>query len=335
MRKSHSIGLSLTRSPLRSSVRADEAIDPYDLTIRQLPEAAKAEWAARVAKTLMSKQRRVAKVLILADDEYAEPLAPLFIERAINLLRPTARLPQSAQLPLLKECHRYLDRIDAVSNLYGTFDRLNGRSKILPLREALRSTLPEQGVYFFFDPTEPTRFSDSQCRLVRIGTHAISAGSKATLRDRLRAHLGTSDGFGNHRSTVFWLHVGEALIRRDGLRERFPDWGSGQSSSTAVRENERPLEKMVSEIIGNLLVGFIAIADRSIKTSARSTIERLTIALFTESFQPVEDPTPHWLGLHSQHEIIASTGLWNLRDSNAKTDFKVTKLVSEQTLMTV
>jgi hypothetical protein len=73
------------------SVRADEAIDPYDLTIRQLPEAAKAEWAARVAKTLMSKQRRVAKVLILADDEYAEPLAPLFIERAINLLRPTAR----------------------------------------------------------------------------------------------------------------------------------------------------------------------------------------------------------------------------------------------------
>ncbi len=75
-----------------------------------------------------------------------------------------------------------------------------------------------------------------------------------------------------------------------------------------------------------------AIADRSIKTSARSTIERLTIALFTESFQPVEDPTPHWLGLHSQHEIIASTGLWNLRDSNAKTDFKVTKLVSERLL---
>ena len=117
-------------------MRADEAIDPYDLTIRQLPEAAKAEWAARVAKTLMSKQRRVAKVLILADDEYAEPLAPLFIERAINLLRPLQGLPQSAQLPLLKECHRYLARIDAVSNLYGTFDRLNGRSKILPLREA-------------------------------------------------------------------------------------------------------------------------------------------------------------------------------------------------------
>jgi len=311
-------------------VLPDEAIDPYDLTIDQLSDTAKSVWAAQVVKTLMSKNRRVTQVLILADDDYAEPLSRLFAEKNVDALRPLQGLAQSAHLPFLKECHRYLDRGDAIRELYGIFDKLDCRSRILPLREAVRSQLPEQGVYFFFDPTEPTRFSSSQPRLVRIGTHGVSAGSKATLRDRLRTHLGTSNGFGNHRSSVFRLHVGEALIRRDNLRERFPDWGTGQNSSAEVREKERPLEKMVSEIIGNLLVGFVAVSDQSMKTSARSTIERLTIALFTENFQPVEGPTAHWLGLHSQHEIIALTGLWNLRDSGTRTDLKVTKLIGDR-----
>ena len=313
-------------------VRADEAIDPYDLTIHEMTEAARSEWAERAVKKLMARNRRITQTLILADDDYAEPLSPLFAGRNVGVLRPLQGLPQSAQLPFLRECHRYLDRSDAIRDFYAIFGKFDSRSRILPLRDAVRGELPEQGVYFFFDPTEPTRFSASQCRLVRIGTHGVSAGSKATLRDRLRTHLGTSNGFGNHRSSVFRLHVGEALIRRDNLRERFPDWGRGQNSSTVVRENERPLEKMVSEIIGNLLVGFIAVSDQSMKTSARSTIERLTIALFTESFQPVEGPTAHWLGLHSQHEIIALTGLWNLRDSGSKTDFRVTKLISDRLL---
>jgi hypothetical protein len=199
---------------------------------------------------------------------------------------------------------------------------------IRTLREALREPLPDQGVYFFFDPTERTRFSQALPRLVRIGTHGVSAGSRATLRDRLRTHLGTSDGYGNHRSSVFRLHLGEALIRRDGLRDEYPNWGVGQNSTAAVRVSERPLEEKVSEIVAGLLVGCVAVADKSTKESARSLIERLSIALFTEHLVPAEAPNYHWLGLHSKHEVIVKTGLWNLRDSGSKADLSIPRLIN-------
>jgi hypothetical protein len=56
--------------------------------------------------------------------------------------------------------------------------------------------------------------------VVRVGTHALTAASSATLWDRLRqhrGHLGGRDpGSGNHRASVFRRHVGAALIGRDG-----------------------------------------------------------------------------------------------------------------------
>jgi hypothetical protein len=189
----------------------------------------------------------MAHVVLLTADEYAEPLRVVFNKKNISVMLPFEGLPKATRLSLLKECSRLLNRADAIEAFYGIIEHKNATSALLPLREALQNPLPDQGVYFFLDPTEETRFSTQLGRLVRVGTHAVSAGSRATLRDRLRAHLGTSDGYGNHRSSVFRLHVGEALIRRDGLRKRFPLWGNGQSSSALVRERERPLEKKVSE----------------------------------------------------------------------------------------
>ena len=85
------------------------------------------------------------------------------------------------------------------------------------LREILAEELPKQGVYFFFDDGERTKFSTAVPRLVRIGTHGVSVGSVATLRNRLRTHFGYPRGAGNHRASVFRLHVGRAMIERDSL----------------------------------------------------------------------------------------------------------------------
>jgi hypothetical protein len=250
----------------------------------------------------------------------------------IKVLNPLTGLSKEARLSFLKECHHYVDRILGVEDLYAIFDRMRAADGIKTLRETLRTPIPDQGVYFFFDPAEQTRFSATLPRLVRIGTHGVSVGSRATLRDRLRTHLGTSDGYGNHRSSVFRLHVGEAVIRRDDLRAKYPNWGIGQSSTGAVRDNEKPLEQKVSEIISGLLVGCIAVADKSTKESARSLIERLSIALFTERLLPVEAPSPHWLGLHSKHDVIVKTGLWNLRDSGSKADLSIPRLINDRML---
>jgi hypothetical protein len=80
------------------------------------------------------------------------------------------------------------------------------------LRDILNDDIPDSGVYLFFDEQE-TRLKDiGQLRIVRVGTHGVAAGSKASLRSRMRTHLGTASGEGNHRSSIFRLHAGRALI---------------------------------------------------------------------------------------------------------------------------
>lgn len=78
------------------------------------------------------------------------------------------------------------------------------------------SGCPPQGVYFFYEDGENR--ADGSMRVVRIGTHALTAASNATLWSRLRQHrghlAGRDPGGGNHRASVFRRHVGAALIRR-------------------------------------------------------------------------------------------------------------------------
>ena len=106
------------------------------------------------------------------------------------------------------EFYRILDQLSA---------RLGGPRR---LRECTGSSgCPPQGIYFFFEDGENR--ADGSRRLVRIGTHALTQTSKATLWGGLRQHrgqlAGRDPGGGDHRALVFRRHVGAALIRRDGL----------------------------------------------------------------------------------------------------------------------
>lgn len=120
------------------------------------------------------------------------------------------------------------------------------------------------------------------------------------------------------------------MIRKDDLRGTFPNWGKGQSADKTISETERDLECAVSQYISNLQVLFIDIADKATKNSARSKIERLSIALFTEGLVPVESPSAKWLGLFSAHDVIAQTGLWNIRDVGGKADLSIVRLIDDR-----
>jgi hypothetical protein len=76
-----------------------------------------------------------------------------------------------------------------------------------------RLSWPNRGVYFFFDPIQSRTDTGSGLRLIRVGTHALKAGSKTTLWKRLSQHKGTAkSGGGNHRGSIFRLLVGDALL---------------------------------------------------------------------------------------------------------------------------
>lgn len=180
--------------------------------------------------------------------------------------------------------------------------------------------LPARGVYFFVDPTEPLILGHP--RIVRVGTHAVSEGSRSTLKQRLAQHRGRlAEAGGNHRGSIFRLLVGEALIAR-GLAPDCPSWGmkGARSAAAAVLARspddlaaaEAPVEQAVSAYLSGLEVVFAPVDDAPSRESARGVIERGAIALLAEAARRgLVTPGPDWLGHWSRRPTVHTAALWN------------------------
>jgi len=187
-----------------------------------------------------------------------------------------------------------------------------------------RSPFPVRGVYFFREPGECRLSKPNSLRIVRVGTHALSTNSKSTLWGRLKTHLGTRDGGGNHRSSIFRLHVGAALLARDGVS--IPSWGVGSCAPPSLRASitaqaaEAICERKVSEYIGSMTLLWIDVPDEPSPGSVRALVERNSIALLSNNFAPIEPASAGWLGYHSPRDDIRRSNLWNLNHVNQTYD---------------
>ena len=228
------------------------------------------------------------------------------------------------------------DRAADTSRFYDLLGRLatrTGRPRVL--RDCSgRMDWPRRGVYFFFEPGENRSVassdsdsgsctdSDGRGRVVRVGTHGLTAGSKSVLWGRLSQHRGDAgSGRGNHRGSIFRLLVGIALAQRNGLPLP-PSWGVGNSRGAAARrlgispanikDSEESLEQLVSRYIGQMPFLWLDIPDEPGSNSRRGFIEQNAIALLSSFKTPAVDrPSPNWLGLNSDRERVRQSGLWN------------------------
>jgi len=175
-----------------------------------------------------------------------------------------------------------------------------------------RSGWPGRGVYFFFEDRE-FREDGSKLRVVRVGTHAVSANSRTTLWNRLHTHKGTSSGCGNHRGSIFRKRVGEALLQVRGYSPGIgASWGIGNSAPRSTRLAELPLERDVRTVIGSMPFLWLEVNDTPGPASDRAYLERNCIALLSNfGKEPIDGPCERWLGLHSPQETIRKSGLWN------------------------
>jgi hypothetical protein len=190
-----------------------------------------------------------------------------------------------------------------------------------PLASLEMRKLPRRGVYFFFEAGEVRQESGTGPRVVRVGTHALGAGARSTLKQRLSQHRGGRSGSGNHRGSIFRLLVGKALIAA-GIQDECPSWGvkgDAKNAATllgqplaALKDAEEPVERAVSNYIGAMTVVCIGIDDEPGPNSLRGRIERNAIALLSNRNRPsLDSPSPNWLGQHSQRILVCASGLWN------------------------
>jgi hypothetical protein len=196
-------------------------------------------------------------------------------------------------------------------------DKLGGKRRLASCHGRMR--WPQRGVYFFFEPGEK-RSSGSDSRVVRVGTHALKRGSKSTLWKRLRAHRGTlkgkRPGGGNHRGSIFRLHVGSAILHKEGLEDKYPTWGVGSSAPTEIRDHEYPIEKKVSQHIREMPFLWVEVEDPPGPQSQRAYIERNSIALLSNYGKlgtpaAIDPPSPDWLGFHCASIKVCRSGFWN------------------------
>ncbi|MBC6445166.1 MAG: hypothetical protein GDA50_07045 [Alphaproteobacteria bacterium GM202ARS2] len=178
-----------------------------------------------------------------------------------------------------------------------------------------RMDWPQRGVYFFYEADEERQQSGSGLRLVRVGTHALTSGSKTSLWNRLSQHRGQArSGGGNHRGSIFRLLVGTALIKRYDLSGHHgaSTWGRGSSAPRDIRQDEQEIEQRVSAVIGAMPFLWLAVEDDANPESQRGTIERNAIALLSNhSKQAIDPPSADWLGLDCNRPLVRQSGLWN------------------------
>ncbi len=206
------------------------------------------------------------------------------------------------------------DRIGHLRAFYEILGELEIRvgGKVCLTECSGRMKWPAMGVYFFFEKGEKRSESGKGSRAVRVGTHSLKSGSKATLWRRLSQHRGIGHtGGGNHRGSVFRLLVGAAIIAAD-RDSACPTWGHRSSAPKSVRLREHEMEVAVSNVIRRMPLLYVSVDDPPGPESVRGYIERNTIALLSNFERPVlDESSSSWLGRKCPRKRIRESGLWN------------------------
>lgn len=297
-------------------VRPCEILAPYECKLTALSHIERTSLAERVSRqaAILFGSGDV-QISSICGEEYDD----LLDEAGVQFLRnPEFALPIGKKLQALgavTDPDKSLQLLDAT---YKIVSHLAKKSGLRRLKEAFSDDMPDSGVYLFFDEREKRLKDIDQLRIVRVGTHGVASGSKASLRNRMRTHFGTTSGEGNHRSSVFRLHTGRSMINAK-LAPAIESWGVSSSDASTLLA-ERELERHVSKYLGELYVLLIDVPGESDKANDRAYLEQNLIALLSNACKPLDPPSCEWLGLSSAKRGIRKSGLWNVNHVEQRFD---------------
>ena len=144
----------------------------------------------------------------------------LFAADGIDGGRLALRMPRCHSAVALATEKRMQHRLEHLVRFYdilATLERRIGGRRLLAECRG-RMDWPLRGIYFFMEEGERRTDTGTGLRIVRVGTHALKAGSRTTLWHRLSQHKGQEkSGGGNHRGSIFRLLVGSTLMKPGGM----------------------------------------------------------------------------------------------------------------------
>ena len=328
-------------------VNPDTVIEPYDVTLNEMGVGERRVWVAKVQQQLELVTRTGDTIVMLAGAHYREGLTAALQRRGVRVEvpmqglkigeqlqwlsrwassggraevsngpqqrpRPRVRVREGPRQPAPASERRESVDHSALDDFYALVTAMADRYGIVPLGACTAAmNWPERGVYFFLDPQERRANDAKALRIVRVGTHALNAGSQSTMWKRLHQHRGQASGMGNHRVSVFRQHVGLALLARDGLTH--PTWGVRPSTGRHEVEAERELEERVSAYLARLPVVHVPVLDEPGPETLRGYVTRNAIALLSTRGAAVDTPSEGWLGRHAKARAIRRSGLWNVK----------------------
>ncbi len=327
-------------SALHGLVEPTTIISPYEHSLKTVGVSERRAWASDVCEKLLPIATKYRRVIIFAGTRYREFLVGPLQEAGLEVRVPMQGLTQGKQLSWLAEvstargrsvCHRPAPRqrrLNDLKRFYRLLSKLAAYTSGPRLLEDLSKfrDWPKRGVYYFYEPHESRLDTGDGLRIVRVGTHAVSAGAKSTLRQRLSSHRGNLAGGGNHRRSIFRVLVGQALLERDGISS-CPSWGVKNDirktsnilgvGVEALKSREAPIERAVSKHLSAMPFLWLAIDDEPSPESLRSYIERNSIALLSNvDSQVIDAPSATWLGQYSNRDAVRTSGLWNQRHTS-------------------
>ena len=305
-----------------------DTVAPYEKTLQIMSSPQRRQWADAVMDSLAPHLAGVRTITMLAGNKYRQLLMRELQRRGIEVLVPMEGLSQGRQLQWLGAClnrpavdrgrqfrppQTATGRVGDLKRFYDCLEHLEGCTGGARRLSACSSRMawPERGVYFFMEPGEMRSHSGRGLRVVRVGTHGLKPGAKSTLWKRLAQHRGTTAGGGNHRTSIFRLIVGTALIARDDLD--CPTWNDPRSRpAQSAKSSEQFVEGAVSTVIGRMPFLWLSVPDEPGRDSKRGYIERNAISLLSNRCGGHLDPPSHnWLGHHCDRDKVRTSGLWN------------------------
>jgi hypothetical protein len=247
----------------------------------------------------------------------AKPKSRMFValsRRTVASSSPPYRRTSDTHHGKVYKQEGLVSRLDDLNRFYEVLKEIEtriGGPKVLSQCDG-RMLWTARGIYFFFESGELRSNSQIDQRVVRVGTHALTPSSRTTLWNRLSQHRGTvTPKGGNHRTSIFRLLVGAALLRREGVNDS-ASWGQGNSADAVTRKSELAVEERVSTYIGGMPFLWLAVDEPSGADTCRRYIERNSIALLSNNGKPTVDPPSfHWLGRYCPRDRVQRSGLWN------------------------